>query len=188
MTKLVGVIAEDISDVDVVKVIIKKIAHKKFGIKYFVGHGCGRLRNKGRAWAQALKERGCQLLVLIHDLDANRVDQLLSAIRQALDPSPIEEHVIVIPVRELEAWLLADHKAIEKTFKFKKTLKKIANPEAIQHPKEYLRDLISQRSERRIIYVNTAHNEKIAENCAISSLERCASFKPLEDFIVRTLR
>lgn len=187
MRNLVGVIAEDVSDVDVVNAIFRKIARKKFGIRSFVGHGCGRLRNKCRAWAQVLRDRGCHFLVLIHDLDANRVDRLLVVIRQALEPSPITQYVIVIPVRELEAWLLADHKAIEKTFRFKRALKKISNPESIPHPKEFLRDLINQKSDKRIIYVNTVHNARIAENCTVANLGECASFRPLRDFILRTL-
>jgi hypothetical protein len=187
MTALVGIIAEDVSDVGVLTALIKKIATKRFGIKSFVGHGCGRVRNKCKAWTQTLKDRGCQFLVLVHDLDMYRVDDLLADIRNALEPSPIPTHVIVIPVRELEAWLLADHVAIEKTFRFKKRLKAIPNPEAIRRPKEFLRDLVSQKSDRRIIYINTIHNIKIAENCAVSNLRRCASFKPLESFIAAVL-
>jgi hypothetical protein len=92
------------------------------------------------------------------------------------------------PVREIEAWLLADRNAIAKTFGFKKPLKKISNPESIMRPKEYLRDLITQKSNGRIVYVNTIHNAKIMQNCEVNNLERCASFVPLEDFILRTLR
>src|ERR1700691_5898347 len=67
--------------------------------------------------------------------------------------------------RSLEAWLLADHKAITKTFRFKKGLRKIANPESINRPKEFLRDIIRRGSNNRVVYVNTVHNVKIAQNC-----------------------
>jgi uncharacterized protein DUF4276 len=187
MTSLVGIIAEDDSDIGVVDVIIKKIAKRKYSIKSFAGHGSGRVRNKCNAWAKTLKDSGCQSLILVHDLDANRIDRLLAAIRQALDPSPIQPYVIVIPVRELEAWLLADHVAIEKTFRFKKKLKSIPNPEAIQHPKEFLRDLVNQKSNHRIIYANTVHNIRIAQNCSVGNLKKCASFKPLEAFVASLL-
>ena len=158
MTILVGIIAEELSDVDVISEIIGKLARKNFGVKSFVGHGCGRIKYKCRAWAQTLKERGCKLLILVHDLDSARLDQLLAAIRGALNPSPMEQYVIVIPIRELEAWLLADHKAITKTFRFKKGLRKIANPESINRPKEFLRDIIRRGSNNRVVYVNTVHN------------------------------
>lgn len=188
MTKLLGVIAEDTSDVDVLNIIVRKIARKPYSIRRFVGHGCGRIRKQCRGWAQTLKDRGCQLLVIVHDLDANNLQQLERTLREALGASPIAEHIIVIPVRELEAWLLADHKAIERTFRFKSPLGQVANPEGIQRPKERLRDLIYQKSGKRIIYVNTIHNARIAANCAITNLRRCNSFQPLERFVVRTLR
>jgi hypothetical protein len=61
MTALVGIIAEDVSDIGVVNALIKKIATKKYGTKSFVGHGCGRLRNKYRAWAKHSKIRAVNI-------------------------------------------------------------------------------------------------------------------------------
>ena len=187
MTKTLGVIAEDVSDVEVLKVISQKVASKPFSVRYFVGQGCGRIKNKCSSWARTLKARGCNLLVVVHDLDDRNASQLRQSLHGALGASPIPEHVIVIPIRELEAWLLADHRAIEKTFRFKKPLAQIANPESIMRPKERLRDIIYQKSNRRIIYVNTIHNPQIANNCSISNFKRCASFQPLEQFLIRVL-
>lgn len=188
MTIQVGVIAEDESDVQVVTAFARKIARKPFSVKPVVGHGCGRLRNKCHGWARMLEGRGCSVLLLIHDLDTAHLGQLQNTLRTALGQSPIAKHAIIIPVRELEAWLLSDHDAIQKTFKFKRRLGKIANPEAIQRPKETLRDIIEQRSDRKIIYVNTIHNSKIADHCQISNLLRCLSFRPFQTFIERTLK
>ena len=155
MTIHVGVIAEDNSDIEVIRVLISKIARKTFSIKPFAGHGCGRVRNKCNGWAEILRQRGCSVLILVHDLDMHRLAELENGLREALGQSPIQKHAIIIPVRELEAWLLADHEAIQRTFRFRRRLRQIANPESIQRPKERLRDIIEQRSDHNIIYVNT---------------------------------
>jgi hypothetical protein len=187
MTNIVGIIAEDESDVNVINVLIRKMARKPFGLKRQIGKGSGRVRGKCRAWANTLKRRGCNLLIIVHDLDMRDLGQLYRALCEALGASPISDHAIIIPVRELEAWLLADHTAIQRAFRFRTPLGQIANPQAIQRPKEFLRDLIYQRSERRIIYLNSVHNVKIAEQCTTANLGRCESFRPLADFVARTL-
>jgi Domain of unknown function (DUF4276) len=187
MTNMVGIIAEDESDVDVISILMRKMARKPFGLKRQIGRGSGRIRGKCRAWANTLKHRGCNLLIIVHDLDARELRQLYRDLCEALGASPIADHAIIIPVRELEAWLLADHTAIQRAFRFRAPLGQIANPQGIQRPKEFLRDLIYQRSERRIIYLNTVHNVKIAEQCTPANLRRCESFQPLADFVARTL-
>jgi hypothetical protein len=187
MTNVLGIIAEDESDVSVINILIRKMARKPFGLKRQIGHGSGRIRGKCRAWANTLKHRGCNLLIIVHDLDARDLRQLYRTLTEALGVSPITEHAIIIPVREVEAWLLADHEAIRRTFRFRARLGPIANPETKPRPKEFLRDLIYQRSEGRIIYLNTVHNVRIAEQCTATNLNRCESFRPLADFVARTL-
>ncbi|SRR5260370_5389988 len=184
----IGIIAEDNSDVDVIRSIVGKIARRKFGVDKFVGHGCGKLRSKCRAWSGNLRERGCTLLILVHDLDRANLGVLNASLAAALTPCPITLNIIVIPVREIEAWLLADHEAIRKAMNLSKAIGKIKNPEAITRPKEHLRDLVWVRSGHKSRYVNSIHNVKIAEACSIANLRRCASFKPLENFLSARLR
>ncbi len=58
MSNHIGVIAEDNSDVEVVRELIKKIVpDKKFSINSFVGHGCGKIQGKCFQWAGALKTK-----------------------------------------------------------------------------------------------------------------------------------
>jgi hypothetical protein len=186
MSTLVGVIAEDLSDVEVIEEIIAKKKNRRlFKIKKFAGHGCGKIRAKCKDWAYNLRIQQCTLLILIHDLDENNLRELRDEIEDTLKPSPITKYIIVIPIREIEAWLLADHEAINKTFGLK--LKKIPNPEAIRRPKEHLRDLVYLRSSKRKIYVNTIHNRKIAAKANLKQLKRCNSFTPLNDFIQTAL-
>jgi hypothetical protein len=182
MSMIVGVIAEDNSDVDVLEEIIAKVTTRnRFKIKKFVGFGCGKIRGKCRDWAYNLGMQRCALLILIHDLDENDLALLRRELDEALQPSPIANHIIIIPVRELEAWLLADHEAINKTFNLK--IKKIANPEAIRRPKERLRDIVYLRSNKRRTYINTIHNKRIASQASLRKMARCKSFIPLQDFL-----
>jgi hypothetical protein len=186
MSIYIGVIAEDNSDVEVIEEIIaKKKSRHLFKLKKFVGHSCGKVRTKCHEWACILSIQKCSILILLHDLDENAVSDLRREIEEKLRPSPIATHIIVIPVREIEAWLLADHEAINKTFGL--SLKKIPNPESIRRPKEHLRDLVYLRSQKRRVYLNTAHNGKIAAKATLKQLSRCSSFVPLNDFLTEAL-
>ena len=181
--KLVGIIAEDESDVDVVRELAQKLARRRFGIKRFLGHGCGRIHAKCLAWAQQLQRQNCSLLMLVCDLDRQHLGQLRTSLQSALGSCPIPRHVIVIPVREIEAWLLADHEAITAALRLRKPMRRLSNTEAIANPKERLRDIILERSNGRVTYLNTVHNKKIARQVQIKNLYRCSSFTPFKDFI-----
>ncbi len=53
-----GIIAEDKSDVDVIKEFLAKyLKPSEFSVKHFVGQGCGKLKSKCQAWAVNLKKR-----------------------------------------------------------------------------------------------------------------------------------
>jgi hypothetical protein len=177
----IGIIAEDASDVDVVRSVINKIAKLNYGVDKFVGHGCGKLRTKSKPWSLNLRERGCKYLILVHDLDTENPNELKNKLGKAIDPCPIEFHIIVIPEKEIEAWLLADHQAIKKAMNV--SVGRIKNPEGINRPKEHLRDLIFMKSGHRSRYFHTIHNKKIADACTLDNLRRCKSFRPLEEFL-----
>lgn len=181
--KTLGLIAEDQSDVDVIRTLAEKIAPRGFRIKRFLGYGCGRIHAKCRSWAEHLHRQGCTLLILITDLDLQKLEDLLATLSGALNPCPIQRYIIVIPVREIEAWLLADHEAITRALSLRKPVGKQSNPETILNPKERLRDIIRERSNGRISYLNTVHNVKIAKHVHIEKLNRCSSFIPFKNFI-----
>ncbi|MDJ1354453.1 hypothetical protein [Pseudomonas aeruginosa] len=59
MATKIGVIAEDNSDVDVIKEILSKYLKKEaFSITHFVGKGCGKLKSKCAAWVDQLEKKG----------------------------------------------------------------------------------------------------------------------------------
>ncbi|HWE94158.1 MAG TPA: DUF4276 family protein [Tepidisphaeraceae bacterium] len=185
MAKQIGLIVEDESDVDVLAAIISKIVidRSRYSIQRFVGHGCGKLRNKCGAWASQLRTRGCQMLIVMHDLDDARVNVLKEELASKIKDSGIKNRVIVIPVREIEAWLLSDEAAIRKAMNLVKPIKRITNPELIRDPKGRLSDLVYQASNKTKRYINRIHNGMIAKRSEINLLRRCASFEPLETFL-----
>jgi Domain of unknown function (DUF4276) len=185
MSKRIAIIAEDESDVEVITTLVRKLRPtRNVSFKRALGHGCGRIKSKCREWANNLSLRGCQLLILVQDLDNADGGELARELAAALRPCPIMPHVVVIPIREIEAWLLSDPRAIRAALNLRSTPSHIANPEAIFDPKRKLREIIESRSQGRKIYINTIHNARIAQHLALSRLRNCRSFLPLEAFCV----
>lgn len=178
----IGVIAEENNDVEVLAEITRKlIPENSFSIAKFVGHGCGKLRKKCGPWARNLASRGCDLLVVLHDLDRAVESQLRSGLEGAVVDSTFKGKLILIPIEELEAWLLADAAALKATFTMSKQPNTPANPELIQSPKEFLRDLVWKSSKKR--YVNTVHNRKIAKNLNLDALKNCKTYAAYPKFL-----
>ena len=120
----IGVIAEEYNDIDVLYEFTCKLTlERNFSFSKFVGHGCGKLKRKCRAWSHNLIRRGCSHLVVMHDLDNNDEDRLRKELENSLSDITFTGHLILIPVYEIEAWLLSDSLALKQTFGMKKTPK-----------------------------------------------------------------
>ncbi len=182
MSKQIGLIAEDDSDVSVItEIIAKYLDRNKFSIKKFVGNGCGKLKQKCDSWVENLVKRGCHHIVLIHDLDRADEGKLRKQLLDKIGEVYLDQSIVIIPIEELEAWLLAGNHAIKEVFSLEKSPVRIHNCETIESPKEHLRDLVWKMGKKR--YLNTIHNIKIAEKISIHDLLRCSSFVPLDKFI-----
>jgi hypothetical protein len=180
----IGIIAEEDNDVDVIKEIIAKIISPRlFSHKKFVGHGCGKVRRKCSAWAKNLKEKGCELLIVVHDLDRESEASLRVTLEKQIENILFKGKQVLIPKEELEAWLLADDEALKQCFNLKKSPKTPHAPENIPSPKEHLQNLIWKASRKR--YVNTIHNKKIAHSIDIKKLSICPSYLPLPEFLIK---
>ncbi len=189
MRNRIGIIAEDDSDVDVVDQLIPKVVPgKEYSIRKFVGHGCGRIQGKCAQWAIVLKARGCTMLIVLHDLDTRVLSKLESELRQILGHCPIQKNVIVIPIREIEAWLLSDNVAIQKAMNLGSVVPRVPNPQNITDPKKKLGEIIYLRSGKRKRYLNSVDNRKIAAEIDLNNLRRCSSFVPMEEFLSLSLR
>lgn len=103
-SKAIGVIAEDISDVEVVSLLLEKYVSKnQFAIRRFVGNGCGKLRNKCKTWAETLVKSGCEHVLVFHDLDRQIEAELRATLEKKLPKEKFPTALIVISIEEMEA-------------------------------------------------------------------------------------
>lgn len=181
---IVGIIAEDESDVAVLVELLRRLASKpNFGWEKFVGDGCAKVRSKLIPWSRNLFLKGCNCLLVVHDLDRNDLSKLTAELTEKAANCGITERLVLIPVEELEAWLLSDMIAIRLIFDLQKGPKEITHPQKISSPKEHLRGLVKKWSANRRDYLNTRHNKKIAEKMDLGKLlSKCPSFQPLRTF------
>lgn len=176
-----GIIAEDDSDVGVLRELtLGLLRPHTIGFSRFVGDGCGKLRRKCGAWAKNLVRQGCPWIVVVHDLDVYNEQQHRNELTHAIAPAQAKASVVLIPKREIEAWLLYDGAAIAAAFSEPKAPKVPGNPETLLDPKRHLRDLIWRKYRKE--YLNTVHNPKIAKRIDLALLRRSGSFAPHVDF------
>jgi len=176
-----GIIAEDDSDVSVMRELTLTLLRPGVvGFSRFVGDGCGKLRRKCGAWAKNLVQQGCNWIVVVHDLDVNDEIKLRSQLLQAIRPAGAKASVVLLPKREIEAWLLYDARAIATAFRENKHPSLPGNPESLTDPKKFLCDLVWRKYRKE--YLNTVHNSRIAAHVDITQLRRSLSFAPHVDF------
>jgi hypothetical protein len=118
---------------------------------------------------------------LLHDLDTNDEAKLRKSLEKKLPPKDYPNSFIVIPIEEVEAWLLSDAEAIQKVFDLPKLPKRITNCESVVSPKEHLADVVWTIGRKR--YVNTIHNKKISEKISLVNLNRCSSFATFDKYL-----
>lgn len=183
--KCIGIIAEDNSDFETAKILIKRILNRdNLSFKKAVGNGCGKLRRKALDYAIDLRKRGCDMLILIHDLDKHVHRELLEDLHLKLEDAPIDKKFVCIPIEELEAWFLGDPQAIKNTFNLARIPRFKGRPETINSPKETLGEQIYLCSNKSTIFLNTKHNQKIAAHICIETVkQRCPSFDLLHNFV-----
>jgi hypothetical protein len=184
--KAIGIIAEDNSDFETSKVLIKRIIKKdNITFKKAIGNGCGKVKRKALDYSKDLNKRGCNLLILLHDLDRNNLTTLKSELETKLKGSPIEKYFVCIPIEEIEAWFLSDPNGIREALNLRKAPNIKGQPQQIKSPKEKLEELVSISSNKEKIYLNTKHNEIIATKlCIDTARKKCDSFSKLYDFLL----
>lgn len=182
MSTHIGVIAEEQSDVDVLyELTCKLVPEHEFHFDKFLGHGCGKLRRKCHPWAINLLRRGCSHLVVLHDLDCYSEAELRRELEAGVRDVGFDAYVVVLPAREIEAWLLADSLALKTTFSMRRVPTTPKHPETLTDPKTFLTELVWRSCSKR--YVNTLHNRRIAALTRLTRLSVCSSFAPYPRFI-----
>lgn len=179
----IGLIAEDLSDIEVIKILAKKVTTRPMSFSHFVGRGCGPLKRKTPAWCNNLHLKGCTRVLLVHDNDRNDHKDLRKILEEVIAAAPQKDKVVVIPTEELEAWLLSDESAIGTALNLRKPPTSVQHPERIASPKEHLQRAVRQASGKKVQYVNSVHNQTIANKIDIALVARkCPSFKPFQAF------
>lgn len=180
-----GIIGEDASDVGALKVIIRRLANNSSLSIDTKGYcGCAEMLRKGARQFRMFANRGVTKFIVCYDADrTNPTERFDEAKRKIwVEASVPGECCIVIPIQELEAWILADISAVTNVIK-SWTPADVSNPENIDDPKEYLEKL--SRQQQRPRYVHAIHNERIAHHLNLTKVaQKCPSFLPLKNFIV----
>lgn len=159
MTKIksIGIIAEDDSDYETSKVLIRRIIQKdNIAFKKAIGDGCGKVRRKAFDYSRDLHRRGCNLLILIHDLDRNDEKALKKELEDKLKNSAIKDYFVCIPIEEIEAWFLSDPNGVKEALKLRKSPKIKGHAEQVASPKEKLEKLVSLCSNKEKVYLGSA--------------------------------
>ncbi len=134
------------------------------------------MRRKCEAWAKNLVERDCSWIIVVHDLDENNEQELRGRLTASVIPAAAQDSVVLIPKREIEAWLLYDARAIAAAFHQRPIPPLPGNPENLPDPKKHLSNLIWKRYHK--VYINSLHNALIAQKINIALLKRSKSFAP----------
>ena len=137
-------LGEDDSDIQTLRVLIRRLANDEtLPIRGKGFDGCGKLLKDGWKFLKTLPELGCTRFIIAHDADqrdTNKVKREL--IDKIIKPSGVKTSIclLLVPVQEIEAWLLADIEAVSNIFKQWQPKPEL-NPESIVHAKEHLEKL-----------------------------------------------
>jgi hypothetical protein len=188
MSKLrIAVIAEDNTDCDAIKNIVRRVLGENVSTKTWASNGCSTLRRKLSVKLSSLSDDGCNAFIVIHDLDRNPENGMLNdeaQLRRVLEKSASDinrsARHICIPIEELEAWFWSDPKVIEYIGKGKGKSSK--NPHLLAKPKEELIKL--SRDEKRRPRYSVNMNAELAEMLDLDlCAQRCESFRGLKQFL-----
>jgi hypothetical protein len=181
-----AILGEDDSDVEMLFTLVRRIANDpKLPIKKMGYNGCGELLIKAARQIKVYSKLGCDKFIICYDSDvAKPQDRYLEIVNKIIKKSGIQaDFCALVPVQEIEAWILADIDAVTKIIPSWRTNRKITSPELQKDPKEYLEGL-SKASNQKPLYSHAVHNPKIANHLNLEIiLDKCMSALPLFEFV-----
>jgi len=187
----IAIIAEDGTDCEAIRRIVHRVLGKDIGTKMWGSNGCPMLKRKLTTHLKTLSRKGCNLFIIIHDLDRNPLNDSLNDESQlnkkleALTSSFQGIKHICIPIEELEAWFWSDPEVIKYIGRGKG--KAEANPHKISKPKEKLIKL-SEGGNRKPRY-STNMNAELADMLNLElCADRCPAFKGLIKFLTDSVK
>lgn len=188
----VCVVAEDETDCDALRTLIKRMANDvgapPVGVERYWGKGCSKLKRKARSILRQMFDRGCTAAIVVHDLDRDPANGMLNderRLRAELEliecPPSLKRH-ICIPVEELEAWFWSDQAILDEVAGVKGKAKAAAQPELVRQPKEQLIRLSRDGGKKPRYSTNENVNLATSLNLNVCA-GRCRSFREFYDFI-----
>lgn len=178
-----GILGESASDAMALTVLVKRIARDPRLTVRSKGYRCaGDLCNKGAAQLRDFARDGLTRFIVCHDADGpDPGPSHTRVLEKVVKPAGVP-CCIVVPVEEIEAWILADLSAVTKVFTGWRP-DSITAPERVKNPKEHLTRLALRHGRR---YRPPLHNEQIARHIDLDVVARkCPSFRPLVAFVQR---
>lgn len=180
-----GVLAEADSDANTIAVIVRRLTLRdNLPIAREVFNGKSLLFKKGAAALRVLAMRGVAKAIVCVDADGPTDADVRNRIeREIIRASSVEfPAAAIVPVQEIEAWILADIVSVQRIFTSWRP-KAEQNPEAIASPKERLVSL-SRDQRARPRFDPKVHNEQIARYLDLEVVaRRCPSFRRLVAFV-----
>jgi hypothetical protein len=180
-----AILAEDRSDAESLVTIVRRlIGTRNQSIRSKGFSGCGELCRKAGSQIQILAKKGATHFIICHDSDGNEPREIKAKVEAAIREKVRDDHdcCIVVPIQEIEAWMIADEHAIRRVIPTL-SIKAVSNPESVESPKEWLIGE-SRKGRSRPLYVPTIHNPRVAEYIDLDVLaKKCPAFQPLKQFV-----
>ncbi len=182
-----AILAEDNSDVECLKVLIKRIAdNHSLKIKGKGYGGCGKMLCDGSKELKVADNLGFTHFIICYDKDdATWQSRYEAVISNIIKPSGLKNKkvCILIPIQEMEAWILADIESVTKVIPSWKPTEKFQSPELIESPKEKLIKL-SQTKSSKPLYDYVTHNQQVFKHIDLEIVKKkCPSFAELYEFV-----
>lgn len=183
-----GIIAEDNSDIECLKVIIKRLAkNDSLKIKHKGYKGCANMLRDGWKDLKAYSQLSyiTHFIVCYDKDDSKGQTRYEEVINKIIKPSGLKNKkvCILIPIQEMEAWILADIESVTKVISSWKPAEKFQSPELIESPKEKLTKL-SQTKSSKPLYDYVTHNQQVFKHIDLEIVKKkCPSFAELYEFV-----
>lgn len=109
---MIAVLAEDTSDADTLVELVKRIVGKpniRVPSKGF--GGCAHLRRKAHSQLGLFARLGATRFIICHDSDGKDPEAVRRQLRASIEAKirlKDYDHKIIVPVQEVEAWIIAD--------------------------------------------------------------------------------
>ncbi len=184
-----AILGEDESDTEMLKVLIRKIhADDSVRVKCKGFSGCKEMLRKGASYFKSFKDLGCKYFIVAYDADRESpVARRQEALEKVVHAAQVTHHCVLVPVQEIEAWILADLPAIKRSNVCPgwNPEDEFSNPENVADPKERLEKL-SRNAKQHSRYNHVSHNPRVASYLDLDVVaQKCPSFRPLHDFVNR---